>query len=206
MNIYFSLLTYSLLSGIFLRVTYDALSVLKTQIFSIPHSVKNASRRESTDSIPPAPIKLQITSTVKESLRILHPSPCKAQIAVTAAVDLLFSLLCAVTVTLLIFGLNFGEIRWFVIPIMAVGYFLYGATLGRPLKKLISRLLATVIKLTVALLHVLTVPIIKPIRAIMPKLSKFIKRSTAPKRTLSTAPQPNNKKMIKKQNFFSKTP
>lgn len=198
MNIYFSLLYYSLLSGVLLRAAYDALTVIKTLIISLPSVVRTATSSKPNAEITTAPIQLQNTSTVRGVLRILYPPPNKAKAAVTAAVDLIFSLLCALTVTLLIFGLNFGEIRWFVIPIMAAGYFLYGATLGSPLKKLASRILLTVSKLTVAVIRVLSVPIIKPLRAVKTPISGIIKKITAPHRAPSTVHQPNKKKIAKK--------
>jgi hypothetical protein len=49
----------------------------------------------------------------------------------TFILDILYSLLCAISVFLLILFLNNGNIRYFILNIIAVSYIIYHMTIGR---------------------------------------------------------------------------
>ncbi len=168
-NLYTTLLAYSLLSGVFLRVVHDALDLL-----ILPNTASHV-----TVPIPPLPI--QNTTTARAAIKKLDPPTRKRETVARLTVDLIFSLLCTVTVTLLLFGLNFGEMRWFVLPIIAAGYFAYGATVGRPIKALLRALLTVVMHILKTVLRLISAILKKgirflkkPIRLIVPPIGKLL--------------------------------
>lgn len=189
-NIYSSLLIYSALSGIFLRIIYDVMNVLKQRIISsltsAPRFIRSLSQSRkdnvtsgsSAETLQPrsddnAPQPLQNTATVKSVVKALSPTPNRGEIAASATVDILFSLICAFTVTLLLFGLNFGEMRWFVLPVTAAGYFLYGATVGIPIRAILSLILSVTARIISAISRLLLRPLVKISCSVQSKISKI---------------------------------
>ena len=148
-NVYTTLLLYSIVSGVFLRIVRDALDLL-----ILPYT---ASHR----TVPLTPLPMQNTTTARAAIKKLNPPIRKREKVARLTTDLLFSLICTVTVILLLFGLNFGEMRWFVLPIIAAGYFAYGATVGRPIRALLRAVLTVVLRILKTALHLITAPIVK---------------------------------------------
>lgn len=168
-NIYADLLIYSLLSGILLRAVYDLLRISSSRLPDIvrqtlasarrPLKKPKATRCKTETEVRPSKqnphvtettegmLLLKNTDTVSSLIKKLYPTPSKTDTVATAITDVIFSLVAAVTVTLLLFGVNFGEMRWFVLPLTVLGYFLYEATVGFPVKALLNRAVQLVGKL-----------------------------------------------------------
>jgi hypothetical protein len=142
-----------------------------------------------------SPLLLKNTSTLSSVIKTLNPTSGKAETAATIAVDVLFAILSAITVTLLLFGLNFGEMRWFVLPIAIAGYLLYGATVGRPLKAILSFILTAATRFATAVLRFTLYPIVKIFKAAKRKISDSA-RNRSPKNKPKTTPK-SRKKTLK---------
>lgn len=209
-NIYTILLLYSILSGASLRALHDTLEIFKNQF--IPSCFKEQNNTE--------PIPLTHTSTLRSLLRNFSPAEKRPYTVVTAVTDILFALICALTVTLLLFGLNFGEMRWFVIPIMAAGYCLYGETLGRVIRLILTVILSRAIWLITAVLRLILRPLVKftrfscrKVRGMLNRLRKCHPTTTTELQTSSKRSrkspknaclQPKERKNKKNQTFFQK--
>ena len=169
-NIYSQLLLYSFLSGIFLRVSYDLLHTAGIIFLNIIAIIKHNKTEFAIcnpykdNNKPTSPILLKNSSTLKTL--IPHLLPKKERLFSTAVIDVLFAIITAVTTVLLLFGLNLGEFRWFVFPIMAGGYALYSVTLSSPITRLILAVSLKVISLLSPLkrlIHLITVTPVKKI-------------------------------------------
>ena len=206
-NVYTTLLLYSVVSGVFLRIVRDALDLL-----ILPYT---ASHR----TVPTTPLPMQNTTTARAAIKKLNPPIRKRETVARLTTDLLFSLICTVTVILLLFGLNFGEMRWFVLPIIAAGYFAYGATVGRPIRALLRAVLTVVLRILKTALHLITAPIVKllaVIKRVVIKISTLFSnfhrhptQNAAP--NTATLPRRKNKKKkverkSKKTKLFFKNP
>ena len=188
-NVYIDLLIYSLLSGVLLRASYDLLTAV-VQVLMLPaqrigNGVGIGSRKYASTTA--APVPMQNTTTLSSAVKALSPKVKKSQIAVTAVIDILFSLIGALTVTLLLFGLNFGEIRWFVLPIIAVGYWAYGATVGRPVNALLHAVMITVRRFVWLIAHAIGVPTRKIVIAVKSGANR-VRKSVLHKRTIGNEP------------------
>ena len=224
-NIFTNLILYSVLSGVFLRLTHDSLKVIAKQFYSRPRPILRAKSKRvisqsvsvsATDQPPssfdiiPQPPLLQNTSTLKSIVKSYCPPIGKAQVVITAVTDVIFALIAALTVTLLLFGLNYGEMRWFVLPLVAAGYFLYGETVGVPLRAILAVAVGVILKISFTVLSLLLAPFIAVIR----KLYTLHKRKRHTKRKKREGkPKPQTKPLThprqvskssekKKRNFF----
>ena len=177
-NIYSQLLLYSFLSGIFLRATYDLLNIVRLILLNLiailKHNKTNFAIFNPYKDVnkPPSPVLLKNSSTVKTV--IPHLLPKKKHRFSTAVVDVLFATVTAVTTVLLLFGLNLGEFRWFVFPIMAGGYALYSVTLSSPIRRLILAVSLRVISFLAPLKRLIYLITVTPVK----KIATLIKHSS----------------------------
>ena len=130
-NLYGLLLLYAFLIGVGLGVLWDAFRLLKmATLHSFP------SQKKLQTSIP-------LPKTTREAALVLQkkaenrPSGIVA-LSYIAFCDILFFLLAAIAVILLLFQLNFGEVRAFVPLFTLGGFFLYRHTASRPIMRLAS--------------------------------------------------------------------
>ena len=188
-NIYSQLLLYSFLSGIFLKISYDILSIIKilsiniSTIFSHKISEFAFYNPYKPKDLPSPPILLKRNSTVSSLLSQMMPKEKHG--AFTAAIDLIFALISAIVTVLLFFGLNLGELRWFVFPIMSGGYILYAVTLSRPIKRLILAVTLKVVSLIVPVKRLAEAIVFSPIRKTVTALKQRTKRSKPPQKAFS---------------------
>ena len=178
-NIYTRLLLYSFLSGIFLRAAYDLLKVIGILILNtiaiLKHNETNFAiyNPYKDPKQPPQPVLLKNGSTLKTLLPALIPK--KKHLIMTAVTDVIFAIISALTVVLLLFGLNFGEFRWFVFPITAGGYALYSVTLSRPITRLILAITIKLLSLLSPLKRIMCLITVSPIRKIATAVKHSIK-------------------------------
>ena len=205
-NIYSLLLFYSVIAGAFLKLIRDSSVALIEELTAFPQrlkaklfprSIENSVPQDykKTPDAPPKnraiPLLLQNTATNRALLRHFYPPIPTAQRVAAAILDTVFGIVCAITVVLLLFGLNLGELRWFVLPITAIGYLLYGATLGHLIHIIAKKLLSIVSVILASMLGILLLPIIKGTKMITSKLT--LSACKPNKRVIS----PNRKKRNK---------
>ena len=190
-NIYTSLIIYSAIAGVFLSIIRDILNIIKEQLLSIVPIIQNtvsAGHKTSHTTVNDNRLLLKNNATASSLINILYPKEKASKFIAAIIVDVIFSLICAITVTLLIFGLNYGETRWFVLPITAAGYFLYRVTLSRPLHTILNRVISQILKLSARIVYVTLRPGIKLTEKVINKVLRAVK----------------NKKNKKNKTFFQK--
>ena len=134
-NIYGQLLLFAFVTGVALGLCRDLLSAVLEALF--PH-------------IPPkqAPVPLPSSSRELSRLYIKSGIPRSIpEIILCAVFDILLSLLSATAVILLLYQLNYGQVRYFAPLSVLIGFLLYRRTLGRVLYPIIGKLCRTVLKL-----------------------------------------------------------
>ena len=138
------------------------------------HTERSLSIKHSTGT-PPSVVAPQIHATriripmkrgmtAMDVARLMTPRHSKTDTALTVTIDLLFSVISALWAVMILFGLNYGEMRWFVFPLLATGYALYTVTFSRPF---------TILVLTVTNVALLSIKII--IRSIVRLRNAFRK-------------------------------
>lgn len=183
-NVYGVLLLFSFICGAMLGALSDFFRMIRYTLFNKEydhrHSVTERSatldirlsqrRGKRPDSPPPEfinsahMITAQYTKALK-SVSIKSANNGKFETVVTAIFDICFAVLSAITLILLVFQLNLGELRGFVPVITALGFAAYRSTLSRPLTAVTITIIRIIQKVFQRILKMLLHPILKLIQA-----------------------------------------
>lgn len=205
-NIYAELLLYSFIVGVALGMLYDFFMILRDLIFgnsTVNHSDNarnNASNIASNASNTDKALTLLTqadNSYIKLALILFSPHR-KREIIFDLVSDLLFWLIAAVTMVLLIFQLNSGEIRAFTLVVAAFGALLHHFTLGRLIRRVLVFLTVWEIKIIKQLLKFIFSPII----LLSKRIAFFILKNLEKKRNISRCKQYRKKLLNEAEKGF----
>jgi len=166
------LLAFSLITGAMLGVFYDALRLFINTL--LPEKKLNESGRRL------------LGVDEKSAERALYPIDVsvKARDVVYFFADIVFWAISAFTVIILIFHLNYGEIRAFSLIAALAGFIIYKKTLGIAVYSLLSRVICLALRLIKKAADIALYPIITPIKKIIVHLHGTLKRRSVKKRAL----------------------
>lgn len=169
-NIYAELLLYSFVVGVALGMLYDLFMILRDLMFgnstvnlsdnvqnNFSNNASNASSSNTDKTL--IPLTQADNSCIKLALKLFSPHR-KREIIFDLISDLLFWLIAAVTIVLLLFQLNSGEIRAFTLVVAAFGALLYHFTLGRLIRRVLVFLTVWEIRIIKQILKLILSPII----------------------------------------------
>lgn len=181
-NIYGQLLLYAFAVGAALGALYDMSGCFRDQLLSmLKRSSKTANNKnitsdtaisdhntppdsETSNGVPSGAILLTVkTSGLSKLSEMRVRRPSRIELVLNAVLDLCFWAVATASLILLVFQLNFGELRAFVPPVLLLGFVLYRRTLGVPMRALtrgIMRISASLLRRSLALvLGILRVPL-----------------------------------------------
>ena len=130
----FFLLVYSLIVGASLGVFYDSV-MLAADMFFPPKANKKA-------------IVRILPHNEYEANRVLTPIDKKLQKRDVAlfVFDIAFFTVSALTVIIMLYHLNYGQIRFFSLAFALFGFLLYRKTVGKPIRIALQKLLTVLLK------------------------------------------------------------
>jgi len=164
------LLAFSLITGAMLGVFYDALRLFINTL--LPEKKLNVSGRRL------------LGVDERSAERALYPIDVsvKARDVVYFFSDIVFCVISAFAVIILIFHLNYGEIRAFSLIAALAGFTVYKKTLGIAVYSLLSRVISFALKLIKKVAKVALYPIITPIKKITCHILGALRRRSVKKR------------------------
>lgn len=164
------LLAFSLITGAMLGVFYDALRLFINTL--LPEKKLNVSGRRL------------LGADERSAERALYPIDVsvKARDVVYFFSDIVFCVISAFAVIILIFHLNYGEIRAFSLIAALAGFTVYKKTLGIAVYSLLSRVISFALRLIKKAAKVALYPIITPIKKITCHILGTLRRRSVKKR------------------------
>lgn len=159
---FFILLIYSLLVGVSLGILYDTITLMADIVFPKRALNENGKRRLGADALQAGktlfPYKWSFGS--REITLII--------------LDIIFWLISALTVIILLYHLNYGQIRAFSLAMALVGFTVYKKTVGKPIRALSMKAL----KISFHILKKTTKKLLSPMtsvlkRVLVPRIRKI---------------------------------
>ena len=161
---------YSIAVGFFLGAVYDVFRILRIalEIHTEPSAVENPRNgkkepREEQKS-PDAAKKIK-----KALLRILRAGNG----AIIFIEDIVFFTICAAVITIFIFNINDGQIRWFALAGSGAGFAVYYFTVGKIVMFCAKKIIAFIKAVILFILRITVFPVIKLISALFRLLKKI---------------------------------
>ena len=190
---FWMLCAFSAITGAMLGVLYDVMSAFVTALFAPKQAVDMQ--------------RVRFLGDAKSAERALFPINLKMSANDVARffADIVFCVLSALVVIVLIFHLNYGEIRAFSLLSALMGFIVYKKTVGRPILFLLSRALE-IIKISLKKMAcALLFPIVYPIRRLTAYLYSKMKARVIRKRTLKAISSMEENERIRqiKRNTFN---
>lgn len=180
------LCAFSAVTGAMLGMVYDVLNILLLTVFKDGVCVKASEKR--------------VLCGGKNAERALFPIDMNVTVydAVRFAADILFCVFSAFAVIVLIYHLNYGEIRVFSLVSAVTGFAVYKKTVGRPLSFLLLKALQLIKKALIKIIYSVMRPIVYPIKLLTVRIYGKVKARAVRKRALKAISLMENSEMTRR--------
>ena len=164
------LLLWSILCGIFLGAVYDIFRIRRLSAQPDFRLTGGEVRKRIIGKLP------QLPSGAGIFFRRFADAVKKAELALIFCEDIVFSLIAAITLTLLFYQMGNGEIRWYGFAGAAVGFFCWYLTFGNLIKRFAGLIISVLRTIFTILLTLTAVPICRLSGLVRGKIKKQLER------------------------------